>query len=88
MAEYRKKCIVCNKEFITNKRHKKTCDSVCSKANHRRLNKENRKRRKTQEVRREKRVKKKEISELARIEQLARQHGMTYGNYVGIVEKG
>lgn len=39
MADWiRKKCIVCNKEFVTNRKKKKACDNKCSKKNWRNNN--------------------------------------------------
>lgn len=82
--EYQKICIVCGKEYVAHN-HK---SSICSdKCRHKR-GKEQEKQRKARvkirnELERLKNVKGKTLTELA-IE--ARQHGMTYGQYVAQLE--
>lgn len=87
MAETRK-CVVCGKEFEAVQYKKKTCGPECAHKYHLQYVKDhtaeknkndyqNQKKRK-----REKKVKKSR-TQLSDINRQAREHGMTYGKYVG-----
>lgn len=80
---YKKECVICKKTFETTVPQKITCSPECREERDRIMRKS------YQRHRREKWKTKKQkgMSELARIEQLARQHKVSYGVYVGIYER-
>lgn len=82
---YKKECVTCGRVFETNIPQKITCSAECRTTRDRNMRKTyQRDRRK--EKRETKKHRKRQTSELARIEQLAREHGLTYGKYVGLYE--
>lgn len=85
-------CVICGQTFKTTRPMKKTCSQECSCENEkevkRRANERKREEAKKKPPEKKSRKKKKEISDLARINQEAREHGMSYGKYVPIYENG
>lgn len=136
MTEYMRDCVVCNKQFTTNKSQKICCSEECAKGRHRimmkeRYNPKYTAKRKEKEMytkecivcgktfetetkqkmvrsaecrekrdrmmrriyqknkrmeKREKKRRRSEMSELAMVNGQAREHGLTYGAYVGLYE--
>lgn len=75
-----KYCVICGRRFETERNNKKTCSKSCCAERNRDTA---RKRRKHTLAKKKQKPK---ISELARIEQSAREYGLTYGRYVGMYE--
>lgn len=84
MEEYIRDCVVCNKQFTTNKSQKICCSGECRQTRDRIMRKNYQKNKRIEK--RAKMRRKTGISELAMVERLAREHGLTYGNYVGLYE--
>ena len=83
MREVRK-CVVCDKAYIATRANAKTCSTECSKLWNRFQSNEYNKMLKEKRAQ-EKKNKKKTVTDIA-VE--ARNAGMTYGQYVAIMEYG
>lgn len=82
--EYKRICIVCGGAYIAHKHNSKICSDECKrKRSAVMLDARMKRLREKAEAEKQKAVKKKTLTELA-IE--ARQHGMTYGQYVAQLE--
>lgn len=78
---YTKECIVCGKIFQTETKQRMMCSTECRKERDRIMRRNYQKNKKREQKRRKTR-----ISELAMVERLAREHGLTYGKYVELYE--
>ena len=81
---YTKECIVCGKTFETETKQKMMCSAECREKRDRMMRRIYQKDKRMKK--REQKRRKNRISELAMIERLAREHGLTYGAYVGLYE--
>lgn len=81
---YTKECLICGKLFETEIKQKMMCSAECRQTRDRIMRKNYQKNKRIEK--REQKRRKNRISELAMVERLAREHGLTYGKYVGLYE--
>lgn len=82
---YKKECVICNKIFETLTPQKITCSPECRAERDRAMRRIYQRNKRSEK--RETKKQRKSMSELARIVELARQHKVSYGVYVGIYEQ-
>lgn len=82
-AVYTKQCIICGKLFQTEIKQKMMCSKECQAERDRIMQRDYRRKERKEK---HKKRRKTGISELALVERLAREHGLTYGKYVGLYE--